>query len=240
LAPQAPPSVISLPGASPTLLIAYPSASPTFSSTSPTLPGANLSHTRPTLSSVSPTFSSASPTLSAPTPSSTSVVGPFQFDPPHNATTCQNALFTWHFASSSAIQLTINITNEQTGLLAPSAGVRYTLSTNVSSDAQAFLWHVVDVPQGWYAAIAFDTQRTSNILAQSSPFFVLNGSDVACLASPSKSEAPSPHLSSSSLAGIVAGLVASVVIIAAVLSVPRLWKTVSIAKAGPRRPAHLF
>lgn len=113
-------------------------------------------------------------------------------------------------------------------------------------------WNHVDVPVGAYVAVAFDTQRTTGINAQSLPFFVLNGSNTSCLntitstslhqtstfpptSSTSSTSAvqtssvaemtPMPGgLSSGALAGTVAGVIVGVLLLLLAFTFPSFWR----------------
>ena len=186
---------------------------------------------------------SASPTSSS--PSSTSSNSPsLYFDSPANTTTCNDTTFSWKFEGQTSVPLTIQITNSFSvqNAIAPGysrAMVSFrTLTTDVPSTAAELEWSPVDVDEGSYTAVAFDTSRAAGIFAQSSPFFVASGNNRTCLAnssstsSPSNTSSPSSssrsstgkHLSRGALAGTIAGLASGVIILFLAFSVPRLLR----------------
>ncbi|KAI1784055.1 hypothetical protein LXA43DRAFT_1125746 [Ganoderma leucocontextum] len=151
-----------------------------------------------------PSSTAPAPTSSSASPSPTTTTSLFQFLPPSNATTCQNITLEWQSANVS-VPLTLTITNERaTASGSPSGAnttlVSHTLATNVSAAAGQFAWRSVDVPQGSYVAVAFDTARTAGIFVQSPLFFVQTGHDSSCLAA-AAAAAPSSSLASGSGSG---------------------------------------
>ncbi|KAI0693003.1 hypothetical protein C8T65DRAFT_711293 [Cerioporus squamosus] len=140
-------------------------------------------------------FGSDSPSPSPTAPS-------FQFLQPGNTTICQNVMLRWE-ATNLNVPITLTVTNDRaTGSTAgvnDNVLISRTLSTNVSASAHQYMWVNVDVPQGLYVAVAFDTSHTAGIFSQSPPFSVQAGQDSGCLTiSPSSSGSVSSTSSSAS------------------------------------------
>lgn len=165
-----------------------------------------------------------STTLPAASPSPSSAM---QFTPPNNLTACAGTAFTWHATVNSDLPLTVAVTNERIVAQGPQQAdlVSRTLTTDVAMSAGVVVWPTVDVPEGWYGTIAFDTAGAVGLFAKSQAFFVQVGSDDSCLTSASSSSsaavpstttlfpsssAGSHRLSSGAFAGIVAGVIAGV------------------------------
>lgn len=162
----------------------------------------------------------------------------------------------WTYTATANLLMTITITNERAAGVqssTPQNGstlVSRTLTDSVSSLAQQIPWDPVDVQEGPYVAVAFDTNRTAGIFVTSSQFFVLNGQDTSCLmsngtsspseiasttgatTSPSQSTVPddSPSetqpktLSSGALAGTIVGVIVGVVLLLVAFSFPHIWR----------------
>ncbi|KAA1471284.1 hypothetical protein DENSPDRAFT_102830 [Dentipellis sp. KUC8613] len=201
----------------------------------------------PSSSQESYSTTASTPASSSPSPSPSSVIR-FQLQPPGNSTTCGNMSLTWSYSGPKSVPLTVQITDtfaSQVAIVPGHARVVSTfrtLTTNVPSTASKLDWDPVDVDEGMYSAVAFDTSHTLGMYTQSPPFFVASGSDRSCLVglpspssgssatSPTNSGSPLPsasshagiHLSPGALAGTIAGLIAGVIIIVAAFTVPRL------------------
>ena len=209
---------------------------------------------------------SHSSTTSNPSPSPS---GPsFQFLQPGNTTTCQNMMFHWQ-STNVNVPITIAVTNDR-ATTSPGVNdnvlISRTLSTNISPSASQFMWAEVDVPQGIYVAVAFDTSHTAGFFSQSPPFFVQTGQNSSCLsAAASSSSTPSApsHTSRSSsvpsptatsgvssvsdtaqpkmlspavLGGVVAGVIVGVILLILVFTFPHYWKEIRFKRARARRP----
>ncbi|KAI8999033.1 hypothetical protein BD414DRAFT_476777 [Trametes punicea] len=135
-------------------------------------------------SSTTPSEQSSSTTSAPGPPVPTS--SPIQLFQPANTTTCQELTLRWQSDITTA-PLTLMITNDRAvlgaGQPAGSKLVSRILTTNISATATQYTWSPVDVPQGAYVAVAFDTPRTLGITAESPPFVVLLGQDTTCLTS---------------------------------------------------------
>ncbi|KAI0654790.1 hypothetical protein C8Q70DRAFT_471683 [Cubamyces menziesii] len=181
---------------------------------------------------------------------------------PANATTCGSLTFRWDSTSSSA-PLTLIVTNDRAVVNNTQGGpgsandatlVSRTLSTNVLASAAQYAWSPVDIPQGLYVAVAFDTSRSLGILAQSPPFSVLPSGNTTCLASSSSGNAtmttsvdsssassPGPTssaasdgpkmLSPAALGGTVAGVTVAIILLVLAFTFPHFWR-----RSPTRRP----
>ena len=193
------------------------------------------------------------------TASSTSL----HFLQPANATTCDSLTFRWDSTSSSA-PLTLIVTNDRAVVNNTQGGpgsandatlVSRTLSTNVLASAAQYAWSPVDIPQGLYVVVAFDTSRSLGILAQSPPFSVLPSENTTCLASsssgnatvtasadPSSASSTDPTssadgnggpkmLSPAALGGTVAGVTVAIILLVLAFTFPHFWR-----RSPTRRP----
>ncbi|THH21115.1 hypothetical protein EW146_g374 [Bondarzewia mesenterica] len=94
---------------------------------------------------------------------------------------CQDTTFSWVFQGANDVPLTIQITNSFSAQADIKPGYSRlmisfrTLTTDVPSTAAQLDWSPVDVDEGFYTAIAFDTSRAAGLYAQSQPFFVASG-----------------------------------------------------------------
>ncbi|KAL4253952.1 hypothetical protein ABKN59_003067 [Abortiporus biennis] len=205
----------------------------------------------PTSTPVSPSPSSTSPSA----PSSSSTPSPFQFISPGNLTLCQSAMLTWQYSAPVDIAMTITITNERAvgqGQTSNSSLVSRMLTDSVSSKAQEYFWEQVDISDGPYVALAFDTNHTANILSTSPTFFVI-GQNQSCITdsptSPTSSstttgssDSPSPvsptatsqtdsgggskmkTLSSGALAGTIVGVAVGVILLLLAFTFPHFLR----------------
>ncbi|KAI0329857.1 hypothetical protein GY45DRAFT_831915 [Cubamyces sp. BRFM 1775] len=178
---------------------------------------------------------------------------------PTNATTCQSLTFRWDTTSLST-PLTFIVTNDRAVVNNTQSGaagsndatlVSRTLSTDIPASASSYVWSPVDIPQGLYVVVAFDTSRTLGILAQSPPFSVLPSKNTTCLASSSAgnatvtasvdrspvssslSSAPTSsagdddvpkRLSPAALGGTVAGVTVAIVLLVLAFTFPHFWR----------------
>ncbi|OBZ75175.1 hypothetical protein A0H81_04817 [Grifola frondosa] len=133
------------------------------------------------------------------------------------------------------------------------------LTTTVLSTASQFMWDSVNVPEGFYVAVAFDTPHTAGLFAQSPPFFVQTGQNVSCLAttaipSSSSSDSPSPtvspgseaasssgasgpkKLSPGALAGTISAVVVGVILLLIAFTYPQWWRHALPRRSRNRRP----
>jgi hypothetical protein len=136
--------------------------------------------------------SSNAVTPSSSTPSVTSSTAPsspthtLSFYPPPNTTTCGVASFTWSAtAMQASVPLTIQVMNATMAMSV--------LTQHVPITASRMDWQPVDVDVGTYTIMAWDSNRTLGLFAQSAPFNVTTGADRSCLA-----ELPSANASSAS------------------------------------------
>ncbi|KAL4259709.1 Mid2 domain-containing protein [Pleurotus pulmonarius] len=214
------------------------------------------SNTTTIISTVQPSSSSSSAT-------STSL--PFQWDNPSNTSTCQSTTFTWRVSDSRTAPMTITVTNERVaqqgpGLPLPNTHdttplITRTVNKTASPSARRQDWPLVDVPQGWYVAIAFNPNEAVPQISRSPQFFVNNGTDVSCLPmplvfpslSPSPSS-PSPSaadttpatpsrgsLATPQLIGTICGVVGAIALLVIVFTVPSIWNRF-LPKQKPKRP----
>ncbi|KAI0261044.1 hypothetical protein BC834DRAFT_493890 [Gloeopeniophorella convolvens] len=225
----------------------------------------------PTTTSSSHTSSSI---YSSYTPTTTSSGPQLQLDSPANTTTCGQTTIAWDFQGAGDVPLTVQITDAFASQMSFEPGnVRLmvtfrTLTTNVPSTASQLTWGPVDVDEGFYTAVAFDTQHSLGVYAQSSPFFVESG-DRSCLddaaSSPSNSTSSSSSSSSTSntglppptaspgvrssskginprvLAGTIAGIVVGIIVIIAAFTAPRLFRRhLPTRNRRPGAPYYLF
>ncbi|KAJ8481980.1 hypothetical protein ONZ45_g15118 [Pleurotus djamor] len=202
----------------------------------------------PSISLASTTPSTVmSSSIASPIPSSP----PFHWVKPTNLTTCQNATFLWDYTSSDELLLTIMVTNERVAQQGPGLPppphpesiplFMRTLSATISPKRRSEIWGTVDVPQGWYVAIAFDTDHFRDLFSRSSPFFVQTGEDTICLpptdsttptpplttptsSLPEPPESSKPHMTTGRLVGAIGGVVVGVSLIAIAFNVPCIWK----------------
>lgn len=193
----------------------------------------------------------------------------FQLIAPENTTTCSHTTFFWSLSEAIDVPLTVIVTNERVVQQQESRPansidntplISRTVSANVSSSAGNITWNPVDVIEGWYAAIAFQTLNSSGVHDQSPAFFVQNGSDVSCIAdvdpsntsttaviSPSSSPSPTSvsststkHLTTGDLVGTVAGVIVGVLLLVAAFTFPRIWQRALPTARRPGGPYYLF
>ncbi|KAG9225955.1 hypothetical protein CCMSSC00406_0006423 [Pleurotus cornucopiae] len=214
------------------------------------------SNTTTVISTVQPSSSSSSA-------ASTSL--PFQWDSPSNTSTCQSTTFTWRVSDSRAAPMTITVTNERVAQQGPGLPplnthdatplITRTVNKTVSPSAQRQAWPLVDVPQGWYVAIAFNPNQAVPQISRSPQFFVNNGTDVSCLPTPpvfpSSSQSPSSpspsaadttsappsrgSLATPQLIGTICGVVGAIALLVIVFTVPSIWHRF-LPKQKPKRP----
>ncbi|RPD59184.1 hypothetical protein L226DRAFT_561225 [Lentinus tigrinus ALCF2SS1-7] len=214
--------------------------------------------------SSSPSASSSSTSsASSPSPSGASI----QFLQPSNATTCQDVMIRWQ-STNLNVPITLTVTNDR-ATASPGVNdnvlISRTLATNLSASANQYMWLDVDVPQGLYVAVAFDTSHTAGVFSQSLPFFVQTGQDSSCLSTGTSSSSsptsssnstrsgvPSPtptsgasaesdtaqpkKLSPAVLGGVVAGVIVGVILLILVFTFPHYWKEFRLKRARARRP----
>ena len=180
---------------------------------------------------------------------------------PTNATTCDSLTFRWDSTTSLSAPLTLIVTNDRAVVNNTQGGtndatlVSHTLSTNVPASAAQYVWSPVDIPQGLYVVVAFDTSRSLGILAQSLPFSVLPSENTTCLASsssgnatvtasadPSSASSTDPTssadgnggpkmLSPAALGGTVAGVTVAIILLVLAFTFPHFWR-----RSPTRRP----
>ncbi|THH18841.1 hypothetical protein EW146_g2200 [Bondarzewia mesenterica] len=215
---------------------------------------------------------SSSSTATSSVSSSTSLAFPFYFNTVAEMWTCGEATVTWNYLGSAS-GLKLGITNDgvmqkaapthslsdgtssSTSTASASGLVRrqtsstsvptinQTLVTQLDPFAYNWTWSKVDVPQGWYVMEAFMGSSS----AQSTSFFVNNGTDVSCLigstpssssSSPASATSASSAASSSSSAivapvsgssrsshagAIAGGVVGGVAFVSALLAALLFW-----------------
>ncbi|KDQ33901.1 hypothetical protein PLEOSDRAFT_1099851 [Pleurotus ostreatus PC15] len=213
------------------------------------------SNTTTVISTVQPSSSSSSAISSL----------PFQWDNPSNTSTCQSTTFTWRVSDSRAAPMTITVTNERVaqqgpGLPPPSTHdatplITRTVNKTASPSAQRQDWPLVDVPQGWYVAIAFNPNQAVPQISRSPQFFVNNGTDLSCLPTPpvfppssQSPSSPSPSaadttsappsggsLATPQLIGTICGVVGAIALLVIVFTVPSIWHRF-LPKQKPKRP----
>lgn len=131
------------------------------------------------------------------------------------------------------------------------------VSSNVSSVANSVLWPAVDVPEGLYTVIAFETGNFNTGMSKSNMFSVNTGTNTSCLdpttvqsssssAAPTGSSAGAAQSSSSSsgkdlsggaVIGIVAGVLVGVgTLVLMFVVIPRLYRKGLLCKRRERRP----
>ncbi|KAI0320173.1 hypothetical protein OF83DRAFT_638983 [Amylostereum chailletii] len=188
-----------------------------------------------TTSTVSPTSASS---ISVPLPTSGPPSLSLRFDQPTNTTTCANTRISWTLNGEQSVPLTIQITDAfaSQALFKPgkfSLTVTYrTLTTDVPSTASQLDWRPIDVNEGEYTVVAFDTNRSIGLYCRittyaQSPSFVVSAGNTSCLddvSSPSTTLPPvgssSKPLSAGALIGIVVGLGVGVILIAVAFMLP--------------------
>lgn len=203
-----------------------PSSEPSLPSSSTTSPMSSS----PSSSSYS-TSSSSSPSGTSPaaSPSSTETSSSGPSPSPsitiaaQNMTTCTSGLISWNYSGTTA-ELLLSITNiglnyAPLRIKARQSSANTTVQQQLAvtnTSAQPWTWPSVNVTQGWYEIEGV----TSTVNGTSEPFFISNGTDVACLAgtSPQASSTASPGSTSAlsatsnkNVAGIVGGVVGGVV-----------------------------
>ncbi|KAH9890633.1 hypothetical protein C8Q73DRAFT_133612 [Cubamyces lactineus] len=213
--------------------------------------------------------SATSPAVPSGTGTTSSTV--LHFLQPTNATTCESLTFRWA-ATSLSTPLTLIVTNDRAVVNDTQGGadsttdatlVSRTLSTNVPASATQYAWSPVDIPQGLYVVVAFDTSRSLGILAQSPPFSVLPSGNTTCLASSESSagnatvtaSADSSSTSSSStstssasggdgpkmlspaaLGGTVAGVTVAIILLVLAFTIPHYWRRPPTRRPRGSRP----
>ncbi|KAH0834722.1 hypothetical protein J3R83DRAFT_10271 [Lanmaoa asiatica] len=202
-------------------------------------------------SSISPSSSTAGPQPSEPSsPGSLNITV-------HNMTTCTSGLISWNYGGKEA-ELLLLITNngvDQSHALSrlktrqgPVSNTTQQQLVTTNTSALSWTWSSVNLTQGWYEiqGLAFATPTVNNT---SAPFFIANGTSVACLAgtspqasstvSPSANASPSSAASKTNVAGIVGGVVGAVAgVTLAIIAGVWLWsrrRKVSLVGGGGSR-----
>ncbi|KDR81492.1 hypothetical protein GALMADRAFT_134924 [Galerina marginata CBS 339.88] len=192
----------------------------------------------------------------------------FSFTSLKNTTSCSALELSWSYSGQAAVAMTLIvqdqmvpsapmlITGSSTGNL-PTTSVSFrTLTTDVPSNADNYIWPSVDVNEGWYTAKAFDTAASLGISAVSEPFFVSRGTNTSCF-SPDPTNAtaatssvpanatstfPSPRrgaLHSGDIIGISLGVTVGIIFLFAAFIFPRMCRRELPSPKG-RRPYLLY
>ena len=216
------------------------SSSSSLSPSSSVLPPSSLSG-----SSASPSSSKTSATSSA-TPQPSSASSGINFTV-HNMTTCTSGLISWNYSGQDT-QLSLSILNIGVDSTASRLKTRQSTVNNTvqqqlvvtHTSADSWNWTSVNVTEGWYE-IEGAVLSSSNITNSSAPFYVTNGTNVACLAStsPQASSTASPGstlsaTSHSNVGSIVGGVIGAVIGVALIIIAGiYLWKRKRrLARAG--------
>ncbi|KAG8216372.1 hypothetical protein J3R82DRAFT_6453 [Butyriboletus roseoflavus] len=142
----------------------------------------------------------------------------------HNMTTCTSSLISWSYTGEEA-QLLLTITGVPSSALSRFKARQSTIQeqlADTNTSASSWTWSSVDLTQGWYEIQGL-ALATPNVGNNSAPFFITNGTNVACLTDASTA---SPGASASSSAtpttnvldvagGVVGGVVGVVLVIIA-------------------------
>ena len=250
--PSSPPATSSVKEGSPT-----PSIPPQSSSGNGAIPLTSPDGIKNTITSEQP---SGSPTTTGTTPTAS----PLQFNPPSNMTTCTLGVITWEFFSTESIPVTIVITNERATTSSDNNSVMFlpratmstlvtrVLATSIQASTCIINWAKVDVPAGTYSAIAFDTERTLKLIAQSTNFVVSDGNDTSCVTgsdgiipgldgNDTGGQHRGRNLGTGALVGTIVGVVVGIGGLIAAFTLPgMIRRTLAKRERRPGAPYHLF
>ncbi|KLO18830.1 hypothetical protein SCHPADRAFT_899391 [Schizopora paradoxa] len=132
-------------------------------------------------------------TSSAPAASTSHSSIPIQFNTVNDMLACSSVTFSWTSLSNTPVTLTVAVTNDrstQNNIIVRQAQtilVTQVISTNTSSTAGSIKWPMVDIPNGTYAVLAFQTGNQNAGMVESNLFNVAEGNNTACLSAASSS-----------------------------------------------------
>ncbi|EMD34415.1 hypothetical protein CERSUDRAFT_97675 [Gelatoporia subvermispora B] len=204
-----------------------------------------------------PSTTTSSPASSITAPS---VNGTFTFIDPGNMTTCQPGTFQWSDTDSHVVALTLEVRSEfdvdASSNSTSISTISRVLTNSTLSTVGKFTWSDVDVPEGWYCAVVFDTADTIGLHVQSPLFFIQSGQSTSCVVSNSTTTSPDASnntstsasadtsqsggstggLSNAALAGTIVAAVIGVLLLTIAFSVPHWWKRTLPFRSRNRRP----
>lgn len=223
-----------------TTMPATPSSKPSSSSSSAsTNSHLHLPSSASSSSSGTPTSQSSSGSSATPQPSSSPGILSFTVQ---NMTTCKSGLISWKYSGGEEAPLLLSITNigvpQHDAFLRIEARQNTVNSTiqqqlvDTNTSSPSWTWSTVNLTQGWYKIQGL-VLSTPNVDNNSAPFFIANGTDVACLtatspqalstASSRASALPSSAAVKSNTGSIVGGIVGAFLAVALAIAAGLYW-----------------